>query len=495
MASSERTPSDVDRIAEGWVDTLVELEPGHRHLHRSSRRPTIASPTTRPPGTSAHRRDATTVLARFAPPSPSTTSTASPSPTSAASSSSSSRATTPRLHLRDLNVIASPAQEIREVFDLMPTATARRLGAHRRRGSATCRRAIDGYIETLRAGIARGRRPRACGRSREVAAQARKHRAARRVLRARSPRTRRPATASCPTSLARASSTRGAPSAGIRLRRPRRVPRERARSRSRPSSDAVGRDIYALQSRHFLGAVIDLDETYEWGIEELARMVAEQEAIASEIKPGRIRRRGDRVPRRRPSPQAARHRRAAARGCRRRSDRAVAELGATHFDIPDRDPHARVHDRADPGGRHLLHGPERRLLAARPHVVVACPRASPSSTPGASSRPSTTRACPAITCRSARPSYNRAQAQHLAPPARRHARATPRAGRSTPSGSWRSSATSTTRPTGSACSTASACARPASCSTSACTSASSGPTATGRGRASTRSSSCARTST
>ena len=29
-----------------------------------------------------------------------------------------------RLHLRDLNVIASPAQEIRESFDLMPTASA-----------------------------------------------------------------------------------------------------------------------------------------------------------------------------------------------------------------------------------------------------------------------------------------------------------------------------------------------------------------------------------
>src|SRR6478752_7026617 len=28
-----------------------------------------------------------------------------------------------KLHLRDLNVIASPAQEIRETFDLMPTAT------------------------------------------------------------------------------------------------------------------------------------------------------------------------------------------------------------------------------------------------------------------------------------------------------------------------------------------------------------------------------------
>ena len=50
--------------------------------------------------------------------------------------------------------------------------------------------------------------------------------------------------------------------------------------------DAVGRDLYALNSRRFLGATIDLDETYEWGREELARMVAEQTAIANEILPG-----------------------------------------------------------------------------------------------------------------------------------------------------------------------------------------------------------------
>ena len=39
--------------------------------------------------------------------------------------------------------------------------------------------------------------------------------------------------------------------------------------------DAVGRELYGLHSRRFLGATIDLDETYEWGLEELARMVAE----------------------------------------------------------------------------------------------------------------------------------------------------------------------------------------------------------------------------
>ena len=50
--------------------------------------------------------------------------------------------------------------------------------------------------------------------------------------------------------------------------------------------DAVGRELYALQSRRFLGATIDLDETYDWGVEELARMVAEQESIADQIKSG-----------------------------------------------------------------------------------------------------------------------------------------------------------------------------------------------------------------
>ena len=46
------------------------------------------------------------------------------------------------------------------------------------------------------------------------------------------------------------------------------------------------RELYALRSQHFLGAKIDLDETYEWGIEELGRMVAEQTRIAGEIVPG-----------------------------------------------------------------------------------------------------------------------------------------------------------------------------------------------------------------
>src|SRR5206468_2086702 len=53
-----------------------------------------------------------------------------------------------------------------------------------------------------------------------------------------------------------------------------------------PERDAVGRDRYALHSRSFLGTGIDLDETYEWGQQELARITAEMQRTAERILPG-----------------------------------------------------------------------------------------------------------------------------------------------------------------------------------------------------------------
>ena len=46
---------------------------------------------------------------------------------------------------------------------------------------------------------------------------------------------------------------------------------------------AVGRDRYQLASRYFLGATVDLEETYRWGIEELHRIETEMRAVAEEI--------------------------------------------------------------------------------------------------------------------------------------------------------------------------------------------------------------------
>ena len=83
-------------------------------------------------------------------------------------------------------------------------------------------------------------------------------------------------------------------------------------------------------------------------------MVAEQEAIAREIKPGAtveeaIAFLDDDASRKLHGTDALQ------KWMQETSDRAVDELGAHPLRHPGRDPAPRVHDRADPGGRHLLH--------------------------------------------------------------------------------------------------------------------------------------------
>ena len=101
-----------------------------------------------------------------------------------------------------------------------------------------------------------------------------------------------------------------------------------------PSLDAVGEERYALDSRYFLGAVIDLGETYQWGFEELHRVQQAQRAIAKDLV-------GE------PNIKAAYEaldqdpaRRIAGAEAFRSwmqdlADQAVANLAGKHFDIPD----------------------------------------------------------------------------------------------------------------------------------------------------------------
>ena len=213
-------------------------------------------------------------------------------------------------HLRDLNVIASPAQDIREVFDLMPTDDRRRLVASSRRACG----AVPARSTATSRPCARASRRASCPRAARCARSPRRSRryaSRRRLLRARSPGRRAPATASC-----RHRSPATSPTARTRRRvaydELAAVPRRRARSR-RPASRTPSAASSTRCSRAASSApTIDLDETYEWGIEELARMVAEQESIANEIKPGASVDEADRLPRAGPEPQAPRHRRAAA---------------------------------------------------------------------------------------------------------------------------------------------------------------------------------------
>ena len=98
--------------------------------------------------------------------------------------------------------------------------------------------------------------------------------------------------------------------------------------------DGVGRELYALRSRHFLGAEIDLDETYDWGIEELERMIDEQTRVANEILPGSTV--AEAVAHLEQDPARKLHGNDALKAWMQElSDRVVDELGRSHFDIPE----------------------------------------------------------------------------------------------------------------------------------------------------------------
>ncbi|HWH99230.1 MAG TPA: DUF885 family protein, partial [Propionibacteriaceae bacterium] len=53
-----------------------------------------------------------------------------------------------------------------------------------------------------------------------------------------------------------------------------------------PEADACGIDRYRLMSRHFVGATVDLEEAYRWGLEECARLDEQMQAVGNRIKPG-----------------------------------------------------------------------------------------------------------------------------------------------------------------------------------------------------------------
>lgn len=98
--------------------------------------------------------------------------------------------------------------------------------------------------------------------------------------------------------------------------------------------EAVGRDHYQLSSRRYLGAEIDLEETYAWGWEELKRLSDDMEATADRILPGasvvEAAAHLDKDPARQLTSTAA-----LKEWMQTAADRAIAELADVHFDIPE----------------------------------------------------------------------------------------------------------------------------------------------------------------
>jgi uncharacterized protein (DUF885 family) len=224
------------------------------------------------------------------------------------------------LDVGELNVIASPLQTMRDVFDLMATETDEDWALIGRRLSKLPERVV-GYADALRAAVASGRAPavRQVTRGIEqagqiqglivnmVASAALGNAALHNELQQRAA-----AAAQAYSELARMVGDDIAPHAR--------------------HDDAFGRDAYRLLSRAFLGVEVDLDETYRWGLDQLESIVAEQESIAARLYPGAsvtetLRRLDD-------EPRYILHGTDALQAWMQDlSDRAVESLADKHFDI------------------------------------------------------------------------------------------------------------------------------------------------------------------
>ncbi len=321
-----RSSTALDDLSDAWLDTMLEHEPEwHVELGRPGREGEYADLS--PDGHQA-RADATrAMLTRLE--------TATPvDQIDAVTKEELQRVLGLEVEQHDagfwrtdLNVIECPVQNVRGIFDLMPTDTADdwSIVARRLRNVGP---ALDGYMASLRAGIDAGDTP-AIRQVHEVADQTSRYSEADGFfaeLAQRGEASGLPAT--LVTELESAAEAAAAAYAGlVQFLRTDLAPHARTR-------DAVGRDVYALASRGFVGAEIDLDETYEWGLDELGRMVAEQESIAREIVPGgSVEQAVDHLD---ADPTRVVHGTDTLRAWMQEvSDRAVDELSRSHFDIPD----------------------------------------------------------------------------------------------------------------------------------------------------------------
>lgn len=328
MTDAPRTSTPIDAIADAWVDTLAEISPTTAtYIGRSEFNDRYGDYS--PDGHAQYISAVRDTISKLESAQPVDAIDAVTQEDLLRELKLDVELDDAQWHLRDLNVIASPAQDIRQVFDLMPTATVDdwSVVATRMRALPS---AIEGYVETLKEGIAQGVVP-ARRQVVEVATQIARYTSDSGFF-TEFAGDAAPESGQLPASLARdladsANAARVAYDALGRFLTAELAP-------VATEKDAVGREVYPLHSRRFLGATIDLDETYEWGVEELARMVAEQESIANEILPGATVE--EAVAFLENDPARKLHgTEELQKWMQETSDRAVAELGATHFDIPE----------------------------------------------------------------------------------------------------------------------------------------------------------------
>jgi uncharacterized protein (DUF885 family) len=225
---------------------------------------------------------------------------------------------------RDLNIISSPLQSVRQVFDLMPVE-----GEQAQRDIAARMAAVPGAYAGLRRTLLES------AKSGRVSAR-------RQVLACVKQCAEWSEGSDFYGGLVERTGAEGASRADL----------ERAAALARQATaefgtfletellpyaqeqDAVGRDRYRLNSRYFLGAAIDLDDAYAWGWSEVKRLEAEMNRVAALVVPGGTV--DDAVA----ALDAEPARRIAGKEAFRDwmqdlADRTVAELDGKHFDIPE----------------------------------------------------------------------------------------------------------------------------------------------------------------
>ena len=185
------------------------------------------------------------------------------------------------LAFRNLNNIASPAQGVRDVFDNSPTDTVQdweNLSLRMQKVGQS----LQGYARTLAVGAANGDAPAkrqveaVIRQVEQITAKAGFFRTF--ALNAKPESGELSAALKQELSKCAEQATQGYAAFG-----------EFLVNELLPAAtevDAIGLDRYKILSKRFLGASVDLDETYEWGKEELARLIEEQTKVANEIKPG-----------------------------------------------------------------------------------------------------------------------------------------------------------------------------------------------------------------
>lgn len=179
---------------------------------------------------------------------------------------------------RNLNVIASPLQEIRQVFDLMPCSTNEDFGDIAARLGAV-EKALAEYRETLSLGLSQ----QTCAPARQVIECARQAHAYANTKTGYFAKLGQSYTGDDDV-LARTLSVNASKAAGAYESLASYLENDYLPNTS--AIDFIGEQRWALMCRTFNGLQVDPAETYQWGWEELHRIDTEMSRVAQLILPG-----------------------------------------------------------------------------------------------------------------------------------------------------------------------------------------------------------------